>query len=260
MSMEHDEKGFFSAGWDGDAIVSHHWSILRFIRTNHRTPFPKQWDLNTGQIVRRFTAHGAQLAALAVRPVHAPSYSSMQGPTELVADESSSTLVGEASSTVPPLPFLYRDLQETANGLGDDSDAKSDNSFDPLFDDEPDAEGESATSPATQPTSNQQPSSLTNGAISNLAIPDGQPLVYSNGRGSTNTVVVPKNAPPLLDSSAYQSFSPDVLMTASIDGQVILWDRRVETPGNGVGRLWMSEKTPPWCLSVSPSMGNIHRH
>jgi hypothetical protein len=24
----------------------------------------------------------------------------------------------------------------------------------------------------------------------------------------------------------------------------------VQTSGTGVGRLWMSEKTPPWCLSV----------
>lgn len=28
----------------------------------------QQWDLNTGQGVRNFTAHGAQLAAVAVRP------------------------------------------------------------------------------------------------------------------------------------------------------------------------------------------------
>jgi transcriptional activator SPT8 len=61
----------------------------------------------------------------------------------------------------------------------------------------------------------------------------------------------PKNAPPLLDRIGYSSFSSDLLMTAYVDGQVILWDRRVSSPGKGVGRLWMSEKTPPWCLSVS---------
>ena len=61
----------------------------------------------------------------------------------------------------------------------------------------------------------------------------------------------PKNAPPLLDRNGYSNFSSDLLMTAYVDGQVILWDRRVSSPGRGVGRLWMSEKTPPWCLSVS---------
>lgn len=54
----------------------------------------------------------------------------------------------------------------------------------------------------------------------------------------------------MLDSAVHGAFSPDVLMTASIDGQVILWDTRVNAPGYGVGRLWMSERTPPWCVSA----------
>jgi transcriptional activator SPT8 len=65
-------------------------------------------------------------------------------------------------------------------------------------------------------------------------------------------IAPPKNAPPLLEPMGYQSYSPDLLMTAFVDGQVVLWDRRVSSPGRGVGRLWMSEKTPPWCLSVRP--------
>lgn len=60
--------------------------------------------------------------------------------------------------------------------------------------------------------------------------------------------------PPILELTSYAAFSPDMLMTASIDGQVILWDKRNHTPGKGVGRLWLSEKTPPWCLSVSARM------
>lgn len=60
----------------------------------------------------------------------------------------------------------------------------------------------------------------------------------------------PKNAPPLLDNSTYSRYSSDLLMTAFVDGQVVLWDRRVSSAGKGVGRLWMSEKTPPWCLSA----------
>ena len=56
----------------------------------------------------------------------------------------------------------------------------------------------------------------------------------------------------MLDPATYATFSPDLLMTAHFDGQVMLWDRRVHSPGKGVGRLWMSEKTPPWCMSVRP--------
>lgn len=104
-----------------------------------------------------------------------------------------------------------------------DSDAKSDASFDPLFDDEPE----------------DGPKPLVNGVPSQTA-----------PRPSLSTIAPPKGAPPLLDSQRYKTFSPDILMTAAIDGQIMLWDKRVNTVGQGVGRLWISEKTPPWCLSV----------
>jgi len=73
------------------------------------------------------------------------------------------------------------------------------------------------------------------------------------------SVAPPKNAPPLLDKSNYSGYSSDLLMTAFVDGQVVLWDRRVSTLGKGVGRLEMNEKTPPWCLSVriSPSHHSV---
>jgi transcriptional activator SPT8 len=118
-----------------------------------------------------------------------------------------------------------------------DSDANSEASFDPLFDDEPDAsEGTPVvTNGVALPLSTQAPRSA-----------QSQPPQ----RTQVGHVAPPKNAPPLLDPTEYATFSPDLLMTAAIDGQIILWDKRVSTVGKGVGRLWMSEKTPPWCLSV----------
>ncbi|KAG8902961.1 Transcription factor spt8 [Tulasnella sp. 403] len=52
------------------------------------------------------------------------------------------------------------------------------------------------------------------------------------------------------DSSLFgdEEVSMDVVMTAQIDGQVLLWDRRV---GTRTMRLEMGEKSPPWCVSVS---------
>jgi transcriptional activator SPT8 len=147
-----------------------------------------------------------------------------------------------------------------------DVDTKSEASFDPLFDDEPDAEGDpdhdsNPLGPIEQATPAPQevhpPTSFEYGMTPNFAAPDRRngpkaQTSYLNGRGALGIIAPPKNAPPLLDPSTYTTYSPDILMTASIDGQVILWDRRVETTGQGVGRLWMNEKTPPWCLSVSP--------
>lgn len=143
--------------------------------------------------MRTLTSHGAQLAALAVRP--------------------------ENALYAPRPPPSVPDDSLTQTSMQVDSDAKSDASFDPLFDDVPDEDTLQKATP--MPSRAAQP-----------------------GRA-------PKNAPPLLDAATYASFSADILMTAAIDGQVVLWDKRSYSPGRGVGRLWMSERTPPWCLSVT---------
>ena len=120
-----------------------------------------------------------------------------------------------------------------------DSDANSDASFDPLFDDEPDgSEGMrvGVNDVVTLPLSTQASGSA-----------QSQPPQRTQ---QPSHVAPPKSAPPLLNPTDYVTYSPDLLMTVAIDGQIILWDKRVNTVGRGVGRLWMSEKTPPWCLSV----------
>ena len=119
-----------------------------------------------------------------------------------------------------------------------DDDEKSD--FDPLFDDEPDADGDAPMQLITPTVAN---SLATVPAIPSHSQPPSQPrqsTIFRNAPG----------APPVLDPVAYNNFSPDILMTAAIDGQVMLWDRRVHSPGQGVGRLPMGEKTRPWCVSV----------
>ncbi len=54
---------------------------------------------------------------------------------------------------------------------------------------------------------------------------------------------------PTLSPATYKDYSDDVMLVASMDGQVALHDRRVGT--SRVGRLETTEKTPPWCMSVS---------
>ena len=137
-----------------------------------------------------------------------------------------------------------------------DSDVRSDASFDPLFDDVPEetlqsqsaiTEPKLAMPGGTQPQTPLPQTPLPQTPIPQTPIPQ-TPLPQP--RPTTTFIPPPKNAPPLLDFASYSTYSPELLLTASIDGQVILWDRRVQTSGTGVGRLWMSEKTPPWCLSV----------
>ncbi|KAF9013876.1 WD40-repeat-containing domain protein [Cyathus striatus] len=231
LCLDYDEKGFFSAGWDGEAL---------------------QWDLNNGQVVRNFTAHGAQLAGIAVRPISSgytepreavvsqPSYNDPScDPSLLTLDPLDSD-----QKSVLPKDMATDELQSAAGSqLPQDMDAKSDASFDPLFDDDPDEENE-------QKIANPMSQLGLPDSETKLAMPGQQNHIPVLPRPTQNTLPVPKNAPPLLDPVSYASYSPDLLMTASIDGQVILWDRRVHSPRKGVGRLWMNEKTPPWCHSA----------
>lgn len=131
------------------------------------------------------------------------------------------------------------------DSTGRDDDAKSDGSYDPLFDEEPDAEGEMDD----LTTMNSQSHRATNESLNGFAFPQSGPGDGAGMRGYTPTTR--HMGAPSLTPTSYASYSPDVLMTASIDGSVLLWDRRTNTPTNGVGRLRMHEKTPPWCLSVS---------
>ncbi|TFK76386.1 WD40 repeat-like protein [Pluteus cervinus] len=235
LSLDHDEKSFFSCGWDGEAI---------------------QWDLNTGQNVRNFTAHGAQMTALAVRPLSSgfaevgPSIGTRSG-----GDEGTSPTLTQGSMMDTTLSSGHgRSTRAQTSGntreapplTANDSDTKSDASFDPLFDDE-DPEDDTGH-PLGQDMKLNEGAGL---AIPGMQPPPPPPPQPAQPRITLGTgIAPPKNAPPLLDPIGYPTYSRDLLMTASIDGQVILWDRRVHSPGKGVGRLWMSEKTPPWCLSA----------
>lgn len=147
-----------------------------------------------------------------------------------------------------------------------DDDVKSDNSYDPLFDDEPDADGEPDNDDGSSMTPSQLQANVSydqstlampaygsyqNGNTTPAPVPTAPVVQQQQQRNvSTATYAAPKNAPPILDPVTYSMFSPDILMTASVDGQIILWDQRVHSAGHGVGRLWAAEKTPPWCVSV----------
>ncbi|KAH7107500.1 WD40 repeat-like protein [Auriculariales sp. MPI-PUGE-AT-0066] len=153
-----------------------------------------QWDLNTGQIARQFQGHTAQLAAVAVRPTVAPSSSETEGVEE--------------------------------------ADARSENSFDDLFDGPDD---DDATT-----------SSRQNGADASqfaLALPSTQASGSVHVSASNQA---PRGIPPL-SPHTYSDYSPDMLLTASIDGQVVIWDRRQR---DKAGRLDMGDRCPPWCISA----------
>ena len=218
-------------------------------------------------MVRNFRSHGSQLTAIAVRPL--ANFYPWDGPGINPTFINAHPPVGEVPPPVPmdvqlppyepmdvkpyvqpppPVPTATPMQPTLAPGppppAQDDDDAKSD--FDPLFDDEPDVEGDE------QITNGPSNGTANDGGISYPA------QMQMSAQSAPSVAIAPKNAPPVLDNATYSSYSPDVLMVASIDGQIVLWDKRVFTPGTGVGRLPLDGRTPPWCVSVSTL--NEHRN
>ncbi|KIP09536.1 hypothetical protein PHLGIDRAFT_29015 [Phlebiopsis gigantea 11061_1 CR5-6] len=223
LSIQHDEKGFFSAGWNGEAM---------------------QWDLNTGQHVRTFTSHGAQLTSIGVRPLESDytgviPWIDQRKHTAIVPPSSGNRLKQEDTGDFSTQPIDRSRVQPPHQDDGEKSD------YDPLFDEDPDADGDMNMQLIAQLPPHMQP----NGLVAAPPVPLNPPPIEPRSLAHSS-VAAPANAPPLLDPVTYCSFSPDILMTAAIDGQVMLWDRRIHSPGQGVGRLPMAEKTRPWCVSA----------
>jgi len=139
--------------------------------------------------------------------------------------------------------------------------------FDPLFDD--DAEGEEiplsgGLDMASSPAPNHRDlASSSPGRPPALALPRTTPQFGAPSSASTPLFPAALLAStsrqgaasniPLLSPAAYKSFSEDVLLTSSMDGQVVLIDRRVpvyDGCSGGVGRLLPGDKAPPWCMSA----------
>ncbi|WWD02379.1 hypothetical protein V865_000418 [Kwoniella europaea PYCC6329] len=98
-----------------------------------------------------------------------------------------------------------------------------------------------------QPAVSEQPTPATSSTgAAPLFVPQSAGAGPSNSRQAAAHV-------PLLSHTSYKAFSDDVLLTSSMDGQVVLIDRRVpsnEGTGVGVGRLMPGERAPPWCMSA----------
>jgi transcriptional activator SPT8 len=219
-------------------------------------------------------AHGAQVASVAVRPLVALS---ARAPSPMEEDPTPVSVHMPANH--PPVSNLIAptnaepapaDAQAPATDISMASEDKSEASYDPLFDDYPDP-----SLPEPDATAPLGDVSTLDGLLSipetfDLALPGGPDMPLWDDISAPNTLPLPAaplreyprnlapQMPPLLEGSRAQEMSPDVLMTASIDGQVIIWDRRV-LDSRGVGRLPMNNGTPPWCVSVSSASASIHR-
>lgn len=259
----------------------------------------KQWDLNTGQVARKYPSHGAQLTTIAVRPLGSPM------PSAYNPYDGSNTVVNASAMTASrPRNGKVNGVNSSEDG---DAEGDTDNDYDPLFDDEGDG-GDAALNPnQQQPPPPPQYVPPPPGQLRRADLPQapfniaaytypGQP--NGNGNSNSNGAPVPSFTPvpptsiplptqpaptpaqlqmpgtlssfltvgyqpppvvkrtPVMDPVTYRDLSPDIFMTAGIDGQITIWDRRATT--GGVGRLELPEKTPPWCQSVGHLLPLLH--
>ncbi len=263
----------------------------------------QQWDLNTGQVVREFTRHGAQISAIQLRPTARPMPSA--------ADESGIKIVfrpkAEETEDVEMAVADGNAVDDVAGGpstSGKDEDVKSEASFGSLFGDEENEVKPGDAADSQRRTSNAQTNNNTSGvkppeaqaragepavaakdeeeaaAETDVKVKDSkahkrrlstavktakreaEAALYSDDDEATNKVPAPRfaasNAPlpnilkdklPTLSPATYKDYSDDVMLVASMDGQVALHDCRVAS--SLVGALETTDRTPPWCMSVS---------
>ncbi|GJJ12113.1 hypothetical protein Clacol_006354 [Clathrus columnatus] len=243
MTMTYDEQGFISAGWDGNAI---------------------QWDLNTGQKVRTY-AHGSQLSAIAMRPLSGPYVPEPTNRLLFSADQKIGSTDTESNQQDMIGQGQDVDKNVTTTKIPEtETETKSEASYDPLFDEPEPENGQQRDQGSQRPVESQQyqhhlSTKEENDSVLSLPRPNSEvPAVPKLPAVQAGLVPLSKKAAiPPLDPATYSKYSTDILLVASIDGQVVLWDRRAH-PTRGVGRLEMSERCPPWCLSACWSYDGSH--
>ncbi|ORY83272.1 WD40-repeat-containing domain protein [Protomyces lactucae-debilis] len=174
------------------------------------------WDMETGQIRRTFAAGNdvtGQVSAIAVRNPDAAALDESVFVDEadrapLVADQGQEEEMEDVEKDLPSRQARHSPA--------------STNSFDPLFDEDDDAE---PVLPTTEPPK------IVDGTVE----PASTIKVEGDEFTSTASNVVVDNG---LDQ---------IFLTACVDGTLSLWDRRRQDP---IVRIPVPRGTPPWCLSA----------
>ena len=249
LQLDPSEEHLISGGWDRGVY---------------------QWDLNTGQIVRSFDGHTGQVSNIAFRPLYVPGEQPIpdaalypSAPEAMDVDAIDDDLEQE----------LNRTLSEQApDDAQHDTDAEGDN--DSLFGGErdgptsdshapdQDAEGDTDNDDADEkPFAGRHDTphlADTKSTGASISLP-GQPSKSepkSELRAPEPKSHLPKPLFGSMNTSWHydadlRDFSQDILLTSTLSGQVMLWDRRVDTKSkHGVRALGLPHGTPPWCTGT----------
>ena len=190
-------------------------------------------------MIRTFSKHKGPISAIQFRPLGLPATANKGNNVAITLPNGSAS--GPDASMAP----------ETAKRSGGMEDAAgSPDSYGSLFGDEEEEDGGAkkqekprpAEPAAVKPPTNLLPSTIP-GPTPATTLPPSRPGILSAGLKGQPRVGLPPLAP-----ETYRQFSDDVMLVASMDGEVALHDRRIES--TLVGKLEGSLKSGPWCMSV----------
>ncbi|KAJ9101144.1 hypothetical protein QFC21_003362 [Naganishia friedmannii] len=256
LCLSSDETKAFSGSWDQTI---------------------KQWDLNTGQVIRTFTKHRGQISSLQMQPENVGAgIGNSLAPSLMVGnftegDGKSSTGNRAEQSEDESKPHRsatedveMKELQQAEDGL---ENAEQGSDYDSLFGDEDGEKEGEETDDRPVKANNANTTSSTDvqapAGTEGFDFPfDGPPAATATSKPPTAQLPPPPKSNsvtgqkgnflggkhqglPALTPAMYRQFSDDVMLASGIDGEVALHDRRIGGD-TLVGRLESSEKTPPW--------------
>lgn len=214
----------------------------------------QQWDLNTGVCSRKFEGHKAQLTATQFRPDN----TAIAIMTPAAQDDVDLEQSGEAH-----IDRVSGDAK-TDSVADKDTDAQSENSYDPLFDDDNDGpeqmgeQGVDAEGEVNDLSTTSAPSaglSLPGLTLPTAPVPStSQPSKQAAGAPAAAKLPEVKRVPlPSFQDAASPQSGEDVFLSAALDGECLIWDRRAAT--KEVRQLDIPKGSMPWTISVSSGSG-----
>lgn len=238
LTLANKESSVLSGGWDARILVrsAQRLDLCSIPVYSANLPFDRQqWDLNTGVATRNFSAHTGQISSISFRPTSSQDVDPT-GASPAASETSSSG--GVAASLGKPVASVVDALAKDAAMDDGGSEADADGE---------EVDDEAMLSAFPLPTTSNGTPTPTLGSL---------PL---NGAGAIyNGILPPMNgagkAVPVVGSSEAKGLpelSRDVFLSTSIDGQVMIWDRKVKNGAQGaVRRLASDGKNGGWAASV----------
>lgn len=261
LTLAQDEKSVLSGSWDKTI---------------------NDWDLNTGQIKRKFETSGGQISAIEQRPMSTlpipqdtqtlPTSNGTFSSNNASKPQANGFAHGNASSSRPvqskddatedapasPEDSLFGDMGDKDSLFGDSKDPSvgvvnfaddEEDEFSRAIANEiqqaEDGHGDVDMMDAGGPVQPPQAEAPLDKARDGSTTQAGTTANGASGLPHAEEVTQPANN--MGNAAEQPSSSETTFLDASIDGTIRIWDRRQDNP---IARIVPPRSTPPWCMNA----------